>query len=69
MGKVNQIKANYYNRNSRTLKNNFTSKVRLNLNDLLKQRQEERIVDKKTNLIIISGATTLAIVVLIILSF
>ena len=68
MGKVNQIKADYHNRNSRTFKYNFTSTVRLNLNDLLKQRREERIVDKKTNLIIISGATTLAVIVLIILS-
>ena len=68
MGKANQIKVDNHNSNSRTLTNNFTSRVRLNVNDLLKQRQEERVVDKKTNLIIISGATTLALIVVVILS-
>ena len=68
MGKVTQIKAAYHNSSDRTLKNNFTSKVRLDLNDLLKQRQEEKIIDKKANLKIILGATILAVIVFAILS-
>ena len=46
----------------------FTAKARLNLNDLLKKRSEEKKVDKKTNFIILFSATTLAIVVLLILN-
>jgi len=46
----------------------FAVKARLNLNDLLRRRSEEKQVDKKTNLIIISGATAVAAVVLLILS-
>jgi len=46
----------------------FTSKTRLNLNDLLRRKVEEKKVDRKLNLIIFSGASTLAVVVLIILS-
>tara|TARA_B100000029_G_C16924670_1_gene722683 strand:- start:144 stop:344 length:201 start_codon:yes stop_codon:yes gene_type:complete len=46
----------------------FAAKARLNLNDLLKRRSAEKQVDKKTNLIIISSATAIALVVLLILS-
>ena len=45
----------------------FASKARLNLNDLLKKRLDEKKIDKKTNLLIISSATTVAVVVLFIL--
>ena len=68
MGRANQTRVHDRHSIDGPLKDAFVSKVRLNLNDLLKQRQEERIVDKKTNLIIISGATTLAVIVLVILS-
>ena len=47
---------------------NFTSESRLNLNDLLKRRQEEKKVEKKINLMIFSGAAVVGIVVLAILS-
>ena len=46
----------------------FRSKNRINLNDLLRKRVEEKKVDKKTNLIILSSASALAVVVLLILN-
>ena len=46
----------------------FSVKARLNLNDLLKRRSEEKQVDKKTNLLIISCVSAVAAVVLLILS-
>ncbi len=42
----------------------FSVKARLNLNDLLRRRSEEKMVDKKTNLLIVSGVSALAVVVL-----
>ena len=49
------------------LENRFIAKGRLDLNDLIKRRQLEKKIDRKTNLIIFSGATTIAAVVFIIL--
>ena len=46
----------------------FSVKARLNLNDLLRRRSEEKQVDKKANLVIISSVTAIAAVVLLILS-
>ena len=46
----------------------FAVKARLNLNDLLKRRMEEKKIDKKTNLIIFSSAATIAVVVLLMLN-
>ena len=46
----------------------FTTKARLNLNDLLRRRSEEKKVDKKTNLLILSGASAVAAVVFVILN-
>ena len=46
----------------------FTTKARLNLNDLLRRRSEEKKVDKKTNLLILSGASAIAAVVFVILN-
>ena len=51
-----------------SINDRFTTKARLNLNDLLKRRSEEKQVDKKTNLIILSGVTGIAAVVVLILS-
>jgi len=45
-----------------------TTKARLNLNDLLRRRSEEKKVDKKTNLLILSGASAVAAVVFVILN-
>ena len=46
----------------------FKTKARLNLNDLLRRRSEEKKVDKKTNLLILSGASAVAAVVFVILN-
>ena len=46
----------------------FTTKARLNLNDLLRRRTEEKKVDKKANLLILSGASAIAAVVFVILN-
>tara|TARA_B100000029_G_scaffold417811_1_gene422596 strand:+ start:190 stop:384 length:195 start_codon:yes stop_codon:yes gene_type:complete len=47
----------------------FTTKERLNLNDLLRRRSEEKKVDKKTNLLIVSSLSVLAAGIILILSF
>jgi len=49
-------------------KDRFEVKTRLNLNDLLRRKEEEKRVDKKTNLIIISCVSGVAAIVLLILS-
>ena len=54
--------------NSENASDRFAIKARLNLNDLLKRRMEEKKVDKKTNLIIFSSATAVAVAVLLILN-
>ena len=45
----------------------FITKGRLDLNDLIKRRELEKKIDRKNNLLIFSGATTIAAVVFIIL--
>ena len=52
----------------KSIPDRFSVKARLNLNDLLRRRSEEKMVDKKTNLLIVSGVSALAVVVLVILS-
>ena len=51
----------------RTAEDHFITKDKLDLNDLIKRRQLEKKIDRKTNLIIFSGATTIAAVVFVIL--
>ena len=53
---------------SKVLSDRFAVKARLNLNDLLRRRIEEKKLDKKTNLIILSSVTAVAAVVVLILS-
>ena len=55
-------------KNDSYLTERFAPKARINLNDLLKKRTEEKKVDKKTNLLIFSGASVVAVVVFVILS-
>ena len=69
MGRANQTRADDRHDIEGPFKDAFVSKVRLNLNDLLKRRQEEKNMDKKTNLLIFSGAVAVAAVVGVILSF
>ena len=66
---ISEVEA-FNNSNKRTnyLSNRFAPKVRLNLNDLLKRKMEEKKLDKKTNLLIFSSAATVAAVVFVILS-
>ena len=51
---------------SRPLEGEPEVKARLNLNDLLKRRQEEKRIDKKTNIVILSGATAAATVAVVV---
>ena len=67
MGRKSQVKASeQYNRGGFS-GNNYTEKVRLSLNDLLKNRQEEKKVEKKTNVLIFSGASVVVAAVFVIL--
>ena len=69
MGRVNQIKAVEYSSKISSAGKCFEKSERLNLNDLLQKRKKEEQVDKKTNLLIISGTTAVVTgVVLAILS-
>jgi len=52
-----------------TYTDRFATKARLNLNDLLRRRKEEKKVDKKANIFIFSGVGLVAVVVILILSF
>ena len=54
-------------RSDSVLGDRYITKRRLDLNDLIKRRQLENKIDRKTNLIIFSGATTIAAVVFVIL--
>ena len=54
-------------RSDSALGDRYITKDRLDVNDLIKRRQLENKINRKTNLIIFSGATTIAAVVLIIL--
>ena len=69
MGRVNQIKVKVQSDvNVKPTVYSFASRDRLNVNDLMQKRQEEKRVDKKTNILIFSGVTAVAAVVLVILS-
>ena len=46
----------------------FTAKPRLNLNDLLRRRTQQKNQDKKTNRLIFSGTVLVGTIVLLILS-
>ena len=61
------MKAQSHVGRDRAAEDRFITKDRLDLNDLIKRRQLEKKIDRKTNLLIFSGATTIAAVVFIIL--
>ena len=69
MGRANQVKIDK-NRGvvGGFIEENFAARSRLNLNDLIKRRQEEKKIEKKTNLMIFSGVAAVGAVVLAILS-
>ena len=68
MGRVNQAKTGRTHSDRQSIHDDLGANIRLNLNDLLKKRQEENKVDKKTNLLVFSGAAAVAVVVVAILS-
>ena len=69
MGRAKKIKTAENNSKISSVGKCFQKRERLNLNNLLQKRKKEEQVDKKTNLLIISGATAVATgVVLAILS-
>ena len=61
------MKAQSHVGRDRAAEDRFITKDRLDLNDLIKRRQLEKENDQKTNLLIFSGATTIAAIVFIIL--
>jgi len=61
------MKAQSHVGRDRAVEDRFITKGRLDLNDLIKRRQLEKKIDRKTNLLIFSGATTVATIVFIIL--
>ena len=68
MGRLNHIKADDQINGHGSIQRNYIAKARLNVNDLIKKRQEEKKVDKKTNILIFSGAAAVAVLVLAVLS-
>ena len=54
-------------RSDSALGDRYITKGRLDLNDLKKRRQLEKKIDQKNNLIIFTGATTIATIVFVIL--
>ena len=68
MGRSNYIKSDDQVNGHGSFQKNHIAKARLNVNDLIIRRQEEKKIDKKTNILIFSGATAVAVVVLAVLS-
>jgi len=68
MGRLNQTKAEDHIDEPVSFRSNYIEKARLNVNELLKRRQEENKTDRKTNILIFSGATIIAVLVIVILS-
>ena len=66
MGKVSQVKSNGERYDFKPLLE--TSKKRLDLNDLLKRAKDQEKNDKKLNLLIYVGATSVIAVFVLILS-
>tara|TARA_B100001123_G_C15264603_1_gene1007953 strand:- start:1395 stop:1610 length:216 start_codon:yes stop_codon:yes gene_type:complete len=68
-GKTSRIDANKDHYSSEVLvEEKFGAKARLDLNDLLKRMKDQKKHDKKLNLLIISGAASVAAVVILILN-
>ena len=61
------MKVHSHVESDRAVEDRFITKGRLDLNDLIKRRQLEKKIDRKTNLLIFSGAATIAAVIFIIL--
>ena len=68
MARPNQTKEESGLNNYTTFEETFAPVSRTNLNDLLKRRENEKKMEKKTNLYIFSGTLAIAAVVFAILS-
>ena len=71
MSRIDELKANAQVDSAdsyESVESDFISKRRINLNDLLKKREEEKQIDKKNNIIIVSGIAAVIGVVAIIVS-
>ena len=66
--KASQIEYNEEQYRDSELLNSSTSKKRLDLNDLLKRAKDQEKNDKKLNLLIYSGAASVIVVFVLILS-
>ena len=64
MARVNQVKTD-----EQYTIGSIEKKVKLNLNDLLERREKEKKADRKINLVILSGATAIAAVIIVVLGF
>ena len=64
MARVNQVKTD-----EQYTIGSIEKKIKLNLNDLLERREKEKKADRKINLVILSGATAIAAVIIVVLGF
>ena len=69
MGRASQIKSTGDGAVVDSTRKHFAKEERLNLNDLLARRQKEKQIDRKTNRLIFTGVFSLAVLVILILSF
>ncbi len=68
-GKVNQAKVLAENEEENFVDTRFPSNGKLNLNELLHRRKEEKRIENNLNLKIISGVGAVAVIVILIISF
>ena len=70
MGQIGQLKTQVHKQYEmgKSTNSKFNEEVRLNVNDLLKKRKEENKIDKRINVLILSGATAFTVVILAFLS-
>ena len=68
MGRLNQTKVEDHTDQPVSFQSDYIEKARLNVNELLKRRQAENKIDRKTNILIFSGVTSIAVLVIVTLS-
>ena len=64
MARLNKIRTDEQYTIGRSIHGGVDKKIRLNLNDLLKKRKEEKNIDRKVNIAILSGATAITAVII-----
>ena len=62
------MRPTYKHSQSDTIVEAYEDKSRLNLNDLLQRRQEQKNRDRKSNILIFSGTAVLAVTIVVILA-